>query len=186
MDVNTKALFLAAVAFLASAAAAPANAGGNPPEFDPERIEFATPISQSSDCLGDLSTLICAAHTSVVCSILRERPDCRALPYVGHFSNQPANERLEYKFVDAGTISRERYAAFARSHADELRYGPTSYGWVKPGIGQVRFMRRSCGRDSSLCEGARWIDSMLVFEFDKGGWRYRNGMSFLPEDWFID
>jgi hypothetical protein len=185
MGVNTKALFLAAVAFLASAAA-PANAGGNPPEFDPDRIEFATPTSQSSDCFGDLRTLICAAETRIICSVLEWRHDCAGIQFLRRAWNPDRHERLEYKIIAAGTISRQRYAAFARAHAEELKYGPTSYGWVRPGVGQIRFLERTCDGTLPSCDGVEWSDTMLVFEFANGVWIDRNGMSFLPEDWFID
>lgn len=153
--------------------------------FDPNRIEFATPDWQSSECLGDTRTVLCAAQTSIVCSILFQRSECRHHPKIGKFANPDGHQRLEYAILDAGFVSVESYRAFRIKYADELA-GPSFYGWMQPGIAQVRIRHRYCAIAQTDCDGAKWKDSIIVLNRHSKVWRESTAMRFDDYYWFAD
>jgi hypothetical protein len=153
--------------------------------FDPNRIEFATPDWQSSECLGDTRTVLCAAQTSIVCSILFQRSECRHHPKIGKFANPDGHQRLEYAILDAGFVSVASYRAFRIKYADELA-GPNLYGWMQPGVAQVRIRHRYCAIARIDCDRSTWTDSVIVLSRRGKVWRESTAMFFSDDDWFAD
>ena len=176
-------VFAAALAFVS-----PPDAVAQTPKreaFDPNRIEFATPDWQSSECLGDTRTVLCAAQTSIVCSILFQRSECRHHPKIGKFANPDGHQRLEYAILDAGFVSVASYRAFRIKYADELA-GPNLYGWMQPGIAQVRIRQRYCAIAQTSCDGSKWADRIIVLSRRSNVWVHDISMLFGDDDWFAD
>lgn len=169
------------------ALAAPAVAQTKLPPFDPTRIEFATPTTQSAACIDDLKDGICALHAVIACNIPARRPRCEGLTQRHTVPNanpgyRPTT-RVEYRIVAAGIVTRDAVREFDRASKRE-RFVPLSgLAYIEPGILQARVIERSCDSDVETCNGVAWQDSMYVLKHVQGHWTYVEAMSFRAGIW---
>ncbi len=155
--------------------------------FDPARIEFATPTTQSAGCIDNLKDGICALHAVIACNIPARRPKCDGLTQRHTVPNtnpgyRPTT-RVEYRIIAAGIVTRDAVREFDRLTNRE-RFVPLSgLAFVRPGILQARVIQRSCSHSVETCEGEKWLDSTYVLKRDKGRWAYDSSSLFIPDEW---
>lgn len=154
--------------------------------FDPNKIEFATPWAQSSPCLADRTDPMCTAHAIVVCATFSNRPECADFPRQHKFSNPQGWTRVEYRIVAAGIVTRAAVRRFDEITSRERFEAESGLAYVAPGILQVRVMDRACGPNVADCSAVPWRDLMIVAERRRGVWGYVEYMSFRGGVWLVD
>lgn len=173
--------FLFALGVIALAGPAAAQSKLSP--FDPARIEFATPTTQSATCLSNRKDGICTAQAIIACATFSRRAECADFPRLHKFSNPQGWTRLEYRIIDAGIVSREAVREFDRAN-NRLRFVPLSgLAYIEPGILQVRIFTRKCGPGADTCDGTPWYDSVVVLKRAKGRWSHVSVMSLYRDEW---
>lgn len=169
--------------------AVPIAAQSKLPPFDPARIEFATPTTQSASCIDDLKNGICALHAVIACETFVRRPQCARLawpPVV--FNTNPdyrPKTRLEYRIVAAGIVSREAVRRFDRETNRE-RFVPLSgLAFIEPGLLQARVFERSCGPGVETCADVPWMETLYGLRRVKGSWVFAQASLFDASVWLV-
>lgn len=153
--------------------------------FDPNRIEFATPWAQSSPCLGDRSDPVCLAQTIVVCEVFMLRPECADPRYDGH-DNPQAHDRVEYRIARAGIVPFERLEAMQESLLGEYDLDRHPMTVRRATIAQFVVRRSICPSSDASCEGALWTDILVMVERTRRGWTLVVSGLFSRDDWYAD
>lgn len=167
----------------------PAAAQSKLSPFDPARIEFATPTTQSAACIDNLKDGICALHALIACDTVVKRPQCvgLALPPVAPNTNPGyrPKTRVEYRIIAAGIVSREAVRRFDLETNRE-RFVPLSgLGYIKPGLLQARVFQRSCGPGVDTCDDVPWIEALYSLRRVKGGWVFAQASLFDASAWLV-
>ncbi len=176
--------FLFALGMIALAAASAAAQSKLPP-FDPARIEFATPTTQSSTCLGDRRDAQCLAQTVVICGILPARRECVGQDYPGHY-NPDRYERIEYRTQRAGIVPFEQLEAMQEFLFSAVDVDQAPMTKRRAVIAQYMIQQRICANHATRCDGAPWVGILVTLEQIRGRWIYIHSALHHHDRWFAD
>lgn len=142
-------------------------------------IRVITPTEETSDCIGDLSTPLCAVETAIGCSNYIRIKGCEKVN-LGHSENRQI--RIEYIFVKTGFVDPEMVAA-AKYEKFPSEFG--SFPWLTPDEFQARIMERSCPVEQKSCKGVPWLDAEYTVGPHGTYWTWAANGVFDPRNWFV-
>ncbi len=142
-------------------------------------IRVITPTEATSDCVGDLSTPLCAVETLIGCNSFVRIKGCKKINF-GHSENRQI--RVEYIIVKTGFVDPEMVAA-AKYEKFPSEFG--SFPWLNPGQFQARIKERNCSAEKKNCKGVPWLDVEYTVGPHGTYWDWAADGIFDPHNWFV-
>jgi hypothetical protein len=169
------------------AMAGPTAAQSRLPAFDPARIEFATPTTQSSTCLGDRRDARCFVETATVCAFHQTRPFCGDGREFGRVHNSSGGQRIEYQFRKMGLIPFEKLdtlenGIFGDPEAEET-HELTKRRAI---IAQARIRVAICDLARSGCGNDDEVDLLFYIERRGSIWHLFASALYNDDNWLAE
>lgn len=142
-------------------------------------IRVITPTRATSDCVGDLSTPLCAVETLIGCSNYVRIKGCKKA-YMGRSGNRQI--RIEYIIVKTGFVDPEMVAA-AKYEKYPSEFG--SFPWLTPDEFQARIKERTCPVEQKSCKDVPWLDTEYTIGPHGTYWTWAAVGIFDPRNWFV-
>jgi len=143
------------------------------------KIRTITPTEAISDCIGDLSTPLCAVKTLIGCNSYVRIKGCKKI----NFGNSEKRQiRIEYIIVKTGFVDPELVAE-AKYEKFPSEFG--SFPWLNPGQFQARIKERNCSVEKKSCKDAPWLDVEYTVSNHGAYWDWAADGIFDPRNWFV-
>ncbi len=142
-------------------------------------IRTITPTEATSECVGDLSTPLCAVETLIGCSNYVRVKGCKKA-YMGRSGNRQI--RIEYIIVKTGFVDPEMVAK-AKFEKIPSEFG--SFPWLTPDGFQAKVKERPCPVKQLNCEKVPWLLTLYSVGPHGKNWTWAAIGVFVPRNWFV-
>lgn len=142
-------------------------------------IRTITPTEATSDCVGDLSTPLCAVETMIGCNSYVRIKGCKKINKERSVQKQL---RIEYIIVETGFVD-PKMVAEAKYEKFPSEFG--SFPWLNSGQFQARIKERSCPDEQKSCKGIPWLDVEYTVSNHGTFWDWAANGVFDPHNWFV-
>ena len=142
-------------------------------------IRVITPNEATSDCIGDLSTPLCAVETAVGCNSYIRLKGCKKVN-LGHSENRQI--RIEYIFIKTGFVD-PKMVAEAKYEKFPSEFG--SFPWLTPDGFQAKVKERSCPVEQQNCGKVPWLLTFYTVSPHGKNWTWSAVGIFDPHSWFV-